>query len=177
MLWKFSNQENFVEIIHKQNRIFCWTFPWKHLDGFLRQNSVNFGENFCKINQTAKISAQQRCHAAMVFVTLVPPRWMSSFMNSPLLTRTHGIDMDSWYWQGLKVKTWPHGIDNTHGIDLDSWYRIGAPESHKYERAECCSCVGFLAALSSSRSLVVGRSVRRSVRPSVGPSCLWKSDL
>ena len=41
------------------------------------------------------------------------------------------------------VKTWTHGIDNTYGIDLDSWYRIGAPESHKYERAECCSCVGF----------------------------------
>ena len=35
----------------------------------------------------------------------------------------------------------------------------------------------FLAALSSSRSLVVGPSVRRSVRPSVRRWCLWKSDL
>ena len=41
------------------------------------------------------------------------------------------------------VQTWTHGIDNTHIIDLDSWYRIGAPESHKYERAECCPYAGF----------------------------------
>ena len=37
-----------------------------------------------------------------------------------LLARTHGIDMDSWYRQGLMLMTWTHGIDNTHGIDLDS---------------------------------------------------------
>ena len=29
---------------------------------------------------------------------------------------THGIDLDSWYWQGLMVYTW------TRGIYLDSWY-------------------------------------------------------
>ena len=36
----------------------------------MRQNSVNCVENFRKINQTAKISTHQRCHAARVFVTL-----------------------------------------------------------------------------------------------------------
>ena len=46
----------------------------RHLEGILQQNSVNFGENFHKIHQTAKISAQQRCHAARVFVTLELPR-------------------------------------------------------------------------------------------------------
>ena len=42
----------------------------QHLDGFLRQNSVNFGENFRKINQTAKFP---RSNAAMLqgfFMTL-----------------------------------------------------------------------------------------------------------
>ena len=60
-----------------------------------------------------------------------------------VLTRTHGIDMDSWYWQGLMVYAWTHSMDNTHGIDLDSWYSIGAPESHTYERAMCCPYAGF----------------------------------
>ena len=36
----------------------------------MQQNSVNFGENSRKIHQTAKISAQQCCHAARDFVTL-----------------------------------------------------------------------------------------------------------
>ena len=31
----------------------------------------------------------------------------------------------------------------THCIDLDSWYRIGTPESHTYERAECYPYAGF----------------------------------
>ena len=35
------------------------------------------------------------------------------------------------------VYTRTNGINNTHGIDWDSWYRIGTPESHTYERAEC----------------------------------------
>ena len=47
-----------------------------------------------------------------------------------IFTRTHGIYLT-------------HGIDNTHGIDLDSWYRIGTPESHTYERAECCMYAEF----------------------------------
>ena len=47
-----------------------------------------------------------------------------------VLTRTYGID-----------KT--HGIENTHGNDSDSWYRIGTPESHAYERAECYPYAGF----------------------------------
>ena len=70
------------------------------------------------------------------------------------LTRTHGIDMDSWYRNRPMVQTWTHGIDmhswnrhgcidNTHGIDLDIWYSIGTPESHTYERAECCPYAGF----------------------------------
>ena len=53
--------------------------------------------------------------------------------------------MDSWYLQGLMVQRWTHGIDNTHGIDLDSWYRIGNPESHMNERAECCPYAGFIS--------------------------------
>ena len=44
-----------------------------------------------------------------------------------LLERTHVIDMDSWYRNGLIVYTWTHGIDNNNGIDLDSWYIIGSP--------------------------------------------------
>ena len=43
----------------------------KNLERILQQNSVNFCENFHKIHQTAKISAQQCCHAARVFVTLL----------------------------------------------------------------------------------------------------------
>ena len=50
-----------------------------------------------------------------------------------LLARTHGIDIDSWYSQGLMLKTWTHAIENTHGIDCDS-YRIGTPESHTNKR-------------------------------------------
>ena len=34
-------------------------------------------------------------------------------------------------------------MDNTRGIDLGSWYRIGTPESHTYERAECYPYAGF----------------------------------
>ena len=43
------------------------------------------------------------------------------------LTRTHGIDRDSWYRHGLMVLTWTLGMDmdlwfNTwaHGIDKDA---------------------------------------------------------
>ena len=36
----------------------------------MRQTSVKIGEIFRKIHQTTKISAQQCCHAAKVFVTL-----------------------------------------------------------------------------------------------------------
>ena len=41
------------------------------------------------------------------------------------------------------VLTRTHGIDNTHDIELDSWYRIGTPDSHTYERAECYQYAGF----------------------------------
>ena len=41
------------------------------------------------------------------------------------------------------VYTWTHGIDSTHGIDLDTWYSIGTPESHTYERAQCCPYAEF----------------------------------
>ena len=59
-------------------------------------------------------------------------------------TWTHCIDMDSWYWQRLMLCTQTYGIDNTHGIDLSSWYNsIGTPESHTYERAECCPSAGL----------------------------------
>ena len=47
--------------------------PAQHLEVILQQNRENFGEHFRKIHQTAKISAQQRCHAARVFVTLQKP--------------------------------------------------------------------------------------------------------
>ena len=42
------------------------------------------------------------------------------------------------------VWTYTCGIGNNHGIDLNSWYNIGTPESHTYQRAECCLYVGFL---------------------------------
>ena len=55
------------------------------------------------------------------------------------------------------VYKWTHGIDKTHGIDMDSLmvlrtpiimtlriYSIGTPESHTYERSECCLYAGFL---------------------------------
>ena len=38
--------------------------------------------------------------------------------------------------------------DNTHGIDLDSWYKIGTPESHTYERAECYPYAGYFVLVS-----------------------------
>ena len=53
-------------------------------------------------------------------------------------TWTHGIDMDSWYWQRLMIWTQIYGIDNTHGIDLNLLYSIGTPELQTYKRAECC---------------------------------------
>ena len=58
-------------------------------------------------------------------------------------TRTHGIDMDSLYQQRLMICTQTYGIDNTHGIDLNSCYGIGIPDSHTYERVECCTNVGI----------------------------------
>ena len=63
-LWKFFNNIEYSFLLK-----FSLKTP-RHLEGILRQNSVNFGKNFLKIHQTAKISAQQRCHAARVFVTL-----------------------------------------------------------------------------------------------------------
>ena len=51
------------------------------------------------------------------------------------LTRTHGIDIDSWYRHGPMALTWTLGMDmdswyrhgrmvltKTHGIKIDSWY-------------------------------------------------------
>ena len=60
------------------------------------------------------------------------------------------------------VLTKAHGVDNTHANDLDSWYRIGTPESHMYERAECYPFAGFffnnyLWVISLSYSSVLGR--------------------
>ena len=49
----------------------------------------------------------------------------------------YDTDMDSWYRHGLMV------LAKTHGIDMDLWYSIGTPESHTYERAECCPYAGF----------------------------------
>ena len=39
-----------------------------------------------------------------------------------IVTRTHGDDKDSWYWQGIMVLTRIHDIDKTYGIDKDSLY-------------------------------------------------------
>ena len=71
---------------------------------------------------------------------------MNSWYRHGLIVQkwTHGIDMDSWYWQRLMVWTQTYGIDNTHGIDLNSWCSIGTPEPHTYERAECYLYAGFL---------------------------------
>ena len=45
------------------------------------------------------------------------------------LTTTHGIENNSWYWQQLMELTMTQGIEleswystKTHGIDMDSWY-------------------------------------------------------
>ena len=45
---------------------------------------------------------------------------MDSWYRIRLLvqTWTQGIDMGSWYWQGLMV--WTYGIDKTYGIELNS---------------------------------------------------------
>ena len=59
--------------------------------------------------------------------------------------------MDPWYWQRLMVWIWTYVIDNTHGVDLDSWYSIGTPESHKYEKAECCPFAGFFMTVSEPK--------------------------
>ena len=74
-LWKFFNKTEyfFIEILHENSATLGGKFTEIHAEGSLRQNSVNFGENFRKIHQTAKISAQLRCHAARVFVTLGHP--------------------------------------------------------------------------------------------------------
>ena len=53
-------------------------------------------------------------------------RTVSHFRNSLYghgrmeLTKTNGIDMDSWYRHGLMALTWTHGIENTRGIDHTS---------------------------------------------------------
>ena len=60
------------------------------------------------------------------------------------------------------VKTWNHGIDNTNGIDLDSWYGIGTPESHMYERAECCPYTEFSPLMISNMNISSRDSNRQS---------------
>ena len=82
----------------KQN-IFLLKFSMKtvqHLEGILQQNSVNFAENFRKIHQTAKISAQQRCHAARVFVTLLYCQW--SFAPADLQKEQIGLGAGAGGW-------------------------------------------------------------------------------
>ena len=47
----------FVEFVLTKQNIFIGNFSMKterHLEGFLQQNSLNFGENFDKIHETAK---------------------------------------------------------------------------------------------------------------------------
>ena len=56
-----------------------------------------------------------------------------------VLTKTHGIDMDSLYY-------------NTHGIDLDTWYSMGTPESHTYERASVACMRDFFSTALSKRN-------------------------
>ena len=83
--WKLTRKATFCEYFQQGGSRFCdFSFLNKteyfflnvsmktaqHMEGILRQNSVNFGEKFRKIHQTDKISTQQRCHAARVFVTL-----------------------------------------------------------------------------------------------------------
>ena len=50
---------------------------------------------------------------------------------------THGLDFNSFSRLGLMVWT------RTHCIDLDSWYSIGTLELDMYKRAECCPYAGF----------------------------------
>ena len=42
------------------------------------------------------------------------------------LTKTHGIEMNSWYRIRLMVPTW------NYGIDMDSWFRHGLMVSPKH---------------------------------------------
>ena len=93
LLWKLSNKENFHGNLPRtlrenfstkllnfcgnfetNNCIFWWSFANKtvwNLEGVLYQNSLNICKNLRQIHQTAKISVQQCCHAARVFVNLV----------------------------------------------------------------------------------------------------------
>ena len=84
-LWKFSNQADkeilwyissksakiFGAIFQQNSAKFFTNKKKKKMEGIKQQNSVIFGENFRKIYQTAKISTQQCCYAARVFVTLI----------------------------------------------------------------------------------------------------------
>ena len=69
ILWKYSNKAifggNFSSKLHISVKIFRHISVY--FDGILPTKQR---ENFHKIHQTAKISAQQCCHAARVFVTL-----------------------------------------------------------------------------------------------------------
>ena len=53
-----------------------------------------------------------------------------------VLERTYGIDIESWYRNGIMVCIWTQGIEKINGIDLNSWKRIGTPKSHTYKRAD-----------------------------------------
>ena len=93
----FSNKVPAVFVIKKKYIYIFWNFSMKtaqHLEGILRENSVNFGENFRKIHQTANISTQQRCHAAGIFVTLP---------HSPNLPYSEGIGSPAAAIRFLKV--------------------------------------------------------------------------
>ena len=53
-----------------------------------------------------------------------------------VLTRTHGIDKDSWFRQGLMVLTTPMILTYTHGIE-------SILLSHTHERVDCYPYAGF----------------------------------
>ena len=55
-------------------------------------------------------------------------------------------------------------------LTLDSWYRIGTPESHTYERSECCPYAGFFWRSSSDNQSLLpilrcGMGLYRHVSP------------
>ena len=57
-------------------------------------------------------------------LTKTPGIDMDSWYRIRILvqTWTHGIDMDSLFKHGPMVYTWIYGIGKTHGMDIDLWY-------------------------------------------------------
>ena len=127
----------FVELLQQNSVSFCspHKIEW-NLEGLLRQKSINFCQHFRKINQPAKISAQQCCHTAMVFVTL-----SHTYANSAIRKTNHNIfNLPHMVWapvlknwtpvitekvsltgKGINTHTHTHTCTYTHKHLLPAW--------------------------------------------------------